>query len=103
MFVSSVFTEEPLTAQLVPALYVFGDSTVDGGNHPPQTGSYGIDLNPSSIPKRWTNGETIADFIGNLFVILEINIGLFIPLYVEKPDKLRKRTCSIPLTWVSDS
>ena len=93
LFVSSVKTEKPFTAQLVLTLYVFGDSTVDEGNLPISSGIYSIDLNSSSIPRRWTNGKTITDFIDNLFVILEINIGLFMlrnPISLEnKPVVLR--------------
>ncbi|KAI7993984.1 GDSL esterase/lipase [Camellia lanceoleosa] len=43
---------------LVPALYVFEDSIIDGGNTQP-TPRYGIDLN-TTIPIRWSNGKTVA-------------------------------------------
>ena len=57
---------------LAPALYVFGDSTVDAGNNNNiQTFAksnylpYGIDF-PGGITGRTTNGQTMADFIGKL-------------------------------------
>ncbi|XP_019430367.1 PREDICTED: GDSL esterase/lipase At2g03980-like, partial [Lupinus angustifolius] len=54
---------------LVPALYVFGDSSIDAGNNnnlithaksnvPP----YGIDFN-NNATERFTNGKTFADLI----------------------------------------
>ncbi|KAF7132954.1 hypothetical protein RHSIM_Rhsim09G0121000 [Rhododendron simsii] len=48
--------------QLAPALYIFGDSTVDGGNNVPDNKAFGIDLNNPSVPPRCTNGLTVADF-----------------------------------------
>ncbi|KAI7993754.1 GDSL esterase/lipase [Camellia lanceoleosa] len=64
------------TISLVPALYIFGDSTVDGGNKLPSGTPYGIDLN-TTAPIRWTNGETIADFVA-------IFLGLpLVPPYID--------------------
>ena len=58
--------------KLVPALYVFGDSTVHAGNNNgiPTYAKYnylpyGIDF-PNGVTGRPTNGRTIADFIGKL-------------------------------------
>ncbi|KAF7133426.1 hypothetical protein RHSIM_Rhsim09G0121200 [Rhododendron simsii] len=49
--------------ELAPALYIFGDSTVDGGNNvPADNKAFGIDLNNTSVPPRCTNGLTVADF-----------------------------------------
>jgi len=59
--------------QMVPALYVFGDSLVDVGNNNFLTLSiakanhrhYGIDF-PNHIPTgRFSNGKNAADFVGN--------------------------------------
>ncbi|KAG5532658.1 hypothetical protein RHGRI_027081 [Rhododendron griersonianum] len=51
--------------ELAPALYIFGDSTVDGGNNvPADNKAFGIDLNNTSVPPRCTNGLTVADFFG---------------------------------------
>ncbi|CAL5354910.1 unnamed protein product [Camellia sinensis] len=64
------------TISLVPALYIFGDSTVDGGNRLTSGTPYGIDLN-TTAPIRWTNGETIADFVA-------IFLGLpLVPPYID--------------------
>ncbi|KAI7993977.1 GDSL esterase/lipase [Camellia lanceoleosa] len=57
---ASLLTEASV---LVPALYVFGDSIVDGGNTQANP-LYGIDLN-TTIPIRWSNGKTVADFIAS--------------------------------------
>ncbi|RHN74245.1 putative triacylglycerol lipase [Medicago truncatula] len=58
------------TKSLVPALYVFGDSTVDAGNNnnlntPAKVNifPYGIDFNNCSTG-RFSNGKTFADIIG---------------------------------------
>ncbi|KAF7141174.1 hypothetical protein RHSIM_Rhsim06G0179900 [Rhododendron simsii] len=53
---------QSINVKLAPALYVFGDSTVDGGNRLPPNPTYGMDLN-SSVPPRWSNGLNIADFL----------------------------------------
>ena len=57
-------------AQIVPALYVFGDSFVVSGNDNPldtdakaNYAPYGIDF-PNGPTGRVTNGLTIADFFG---------------------------------------
>ncbi|XP_058183549.1 GDSL esterase/lipase 7-like [Rhododendron vialii] len=57
-------TQSEANVQLVPALYVFGDSTIDGGNfHVPFP--YGVDLTGPlrGTPNRCCNGQTVADFI----------------------------------------
>ncbi|XP_061344684.1 GDSL esterase/lipase At1g71691-like [Gastrolobium bilobum] len=66
------------THRLVPALYVFGDSTVDAGNNnnlktPAKANMYpyGIDF-PKGPTGRFTNGKTSAD-------ILAIKLGLPMP------------------------
>lgn len=57
-------------AQLAPALYVFGDSTVDAGNNnlidsfaKSNYAPYGLDF-PGGVTGRATNGHTMADSIG---------------------------------------
>lgn len=59
----------------VPALYVFGDSTVDSGNNNFLTTKskanytpYGIDFDGGKPTGRFTNGRTEADFIGNKLI-----------------------------------
>ncbi|XP_010108885.2 GDSL esterase/lipase 7 [Morus notabilis] len=56
-------------AQLAPALYVFGDSTVDAGNNnaintyaKSNYAPYGVDF-PGGVTGRPTNGRNAADFI----------------------------------------
>jgi len=55
---------------LVPALYVFGDSTVDVGNNQYLPGNsalqlpYGIDFPHSRPTGRFSNGYNVADFVG---------------------------------------
>lgn len=57
---------------LVPALYVFGDSTVDVGNNQYLPGNsalqlpYGIDFPHSRPTGRFSNGYNIADFVAKL-------------------------------------
>ncbi|XP_028079438.1 GDSL esterase/lipase At2g03980-like [Camellia sinensis] len=64
------------TIPLVPALYIIGDSTIDGGNRLTSRTPYGIDLN-TTTPIRWTNSETIADFVA-------IFLGLpLVPPYID--------------------
>ncbi|CAL5354921.1 unnamed protein product [Camellia sinensis] len=67
---SSCFSAIPISNS-VAALYVFGDSTVDAGNnnyvHKAARANslpYGIDFN-NTPTGRFTNGKTIADFIGS--------------------------------------
>uniref|UniRef100_A0ACD5W7K7 Uncharacterized protein n=1 Tax=Avena sativa TaxID=4498 RepID=A0ACD5W7K7_AVESA len=53
-----------LEANLVPAVYVFGDSTVDVGNNGPLELPYGIDLPHEYLPSgRFSNGYNLADYI----------------------------------------
>ncbi|EXC20533.1 hypothetical protein L484_027087 [Morus notabilis] len=65
-------------AQLAPALYVFGGSTVDAGNNndintyaKSNYGPYGVDF-PCGVTGRPTNGYTMADFIAE-------SLGLKLP------------------------
>uniref|UniRef100_A0ACD5ZEG4 Uncharacterized protein n=1 Tax=Avena sativa TaxID=4498 RepID=A0ACD5ZEG4_AVESA len=52
---------------LVPALYVFGDSTMDVGNNGPLPLPYGIDFPHHSTPTgRASNGYNVADSISRL-------------------------------------
>ena len=60
-------------AKQVPAMYVFGDSTVDVGNNNYLPGDfpradkpyYGVDFPGGARPTgRWSNGYNIADFVG---------------------------------------
>ncbi|CAD6249550.1 unnamed protein product [Miscanthus lutarioriparius] len=57
---------------LVPALYVFGDSTVDVGNNQYLPGNsalqlpYGIDFPHSRPTGRFSNGYNVADFVAKL-------------------------------------
>ncbi|KAL5211229.1 hypothetical protein ABZP36_022076 [Zizania latifolia] len=57
---------------LVPAVYVFGDSTVDVGNNQylpgdsPMQLPYGIDFPHSRSTGRFSNGYNVADFIAKL-------------------------------------
>lgn len=59
-------------AHLVPALYVFGDSTVDVGNNQYLPGNsapqlpYGIDFPHSRPTGRFSNGYNVADFVAKL-------------------------------------
>jgi len=62
--------------RIVPALYVFGDSTVDVGNNnnlntlaKANAFPYGIDFNNCSMG-RFSNGKTFVDLIGNYFTFL---------------------------------
>ena len=68
----------------VPAMYVFGDSTLDVGNNNYLPGEgvprankpyYGIDLPGSGKPTgRFSNGYNTADFVGTHVVLLIIYI-----------------------------
>uniref|UniRef100_A0ACD6AS95 Uncharacterized protein n=1 Tax=Avena sativa TaxID=4498 RepID=A0ACD6AS95_AVESA len=54
-------------AAKVPAVYVFGDSTVDVGNNGPLPLPYGIDLPHEYLPTgRFSNGYNVADYISRL-------------------------------------
>lgn len=61
-------------AHLVPAVYVFGDSTVDVGNNQflpgfkPGQLPYGIDFPGSRPTGRFSNGYNTADSIGEFFL-----------------------------------
>ncbi|KAL7181434.1 hypothetical protein ACSBR1_040343 [Camellia fascicularis] len=79
---SSCFSAIPISNS-VAALYVFGDSTVDAGNnnyiHKAARANnlpYGIDFN-NTPTGRFTNGKTIADFIG---IILLTTVNCNLPL-----------------------
>uniref|UniRef100_A0ACD5ZNV5 Uncharacterized protein n=1 Tax=Avena sativa TaxID=4498 RepID=A0ACD5ZNV5_AVESA len=50
-------------SNLVPAVYVFGDSTLDVGMNGPLPLPYGIDLPDESLPTRVSNGFNLADYI----------------------------------------
>jgi len=62
-------------AEMVPAVYVFGDSLVDVGNNNYLTLSiakanhrhYGIDFPTHKPTGRFSNGKNAADFVGNSF------------------------------------
>lgn len=75
------------SSPLVPALYVFGDSLFDSGNNnflptlakadfPP----YGLNF-IKGVTGRFTNGRTVADFIGTL-IIVHLLIKLFRALLI---------------------
>jgi hypothetical protein len=61
----------------VPAVYVFGDSSLDVGNNNHLPGDevpradkpyYGVDLPGSGKPTgRFSNGYNVADFVGTIF------------------------------------
>lgn len=54
-------------SNLVPAVYVFGDSTVDVGMNGPLPLPYGIDLPQEYLPTgRVSNGYNVADYISKL-------------------------------------
>ncbi|XP_071739773.1 GDSL esterase/lipase At2g19050-like [Rutidosis leptorrhynchoides] len=72
----------------VPCYFIFGDSLVDSGNnnqlvtevkanYPP----YGIDFK-DGVTGRFTNGRTLADFIGEL-----LGFDEYIPTYVTVTDQ----------------
>ncbi|KAI4381401.1 hypothetical protein MLD38_007473 [Melastoma candidum] len=68
LFSGDLSTRKTLT--ITPALYVFGDSTVDSGNNnflatkaKADFAPYGVDLADGSPLGRFTNGLTFADFI----------------------------------------
>lgn len=71
---SVLFSFTPSESQVVPAMFVFGDSLVDVGNNnypsvslnkvdfPP----YGIDFPSKVATGRFSNGKNTADFLGKL-------------------------------------
>lgn len=86
IFVSLVFFELVVSAicgnTLAPALYLFGDSSIDNGNNnllPTLARAnffpYGIDF-PRGSTGRFTDGKTIADFIG--IIILSISFYFYL-------------------------
>ncbi|KAI7979727.1 GDSL esterase/lipase [Camellia lanceoleosa] len=105
---SSCFSAIPIS-NLVAALYVFGDSTVDAGNKNYILKAaranylpYGIDFNNTPIG-RFTNGKTIADFIGIIllttvnctlplvwfgFVLFSLTVQEDLPCMIEDPQEL---------------
>ena len=64
------FLSEFVQGGKVPALYVFGDSTVDVGNNQYLPGNtalqlpYGIDFPHSRPTGRFSNGYNVADLVG---------------------------------------
>lgn len=80
VFVISVviFSSVSSEAQMVPAVYVFGDSLVDVGNNNYLTLSiakanhrhYGVDFPNQKPTGRFSNGKNAADFIGKSFKLL---------------------------------
>jgi hypothetical protein len=100
------------TKSLVPALYVFGDSTVDAGNNNNLNTDakvnrfpYGIDFNNVSTG-RFSNGKTFADILGKFKFCSPFNIlgktfadihGKTFALTVSLPPPRGKRNC--PLLW----
>uniref|UniRef100_A0A0D9VKU2 AAA+ ATPase domain-containing protein n=1 Tax=Leersia perrieri TaxID=77586 RepID=A0A0D9VKU2_9ORYZ len=70
--ISAAATGEREEVHLVPAVYVFGDSTVDVGNNQYLPGRsplqlpYGIDFPHSRPTGRFSNGYNVADFIAKL-------------------------------------
>jgi len=81
IFVCMVFFVSPIWGNpLVPALYLFGDSSIDNGNNnllPTLARAnffpYGIDFALASTG-RFTNGKTIADYFG---IILSISFYFY--------------------------
>nr|CAB3471479.1 unnamed protein product [Digitaria exilis] len=79
-------------ARQVPAIYVFGDSTMDVGNNNYLPGNevpradhpyYGVDLPGSGKPTgRFSNGYNVADFVGS-GILDSTNAGGNIPLWQQ--------------------
>ena len=77
----------------VPAMYVFGDSTLDVGNNNYLPGMnvpranmpyYGVDF-PAGIPTgRFSNGRNTADFIGRLICSLMLNFYFIFLLILSR-------------------
>jgi len=68
----------PFKKKIVPAFYVFGDSTVDAGNNnnlntlaKANVFPYGIYFNNCSTG-RFTNDKTFADIIGNISIYVSV-------------------------------
>lgn len=83
LVLSAAAAVEPVVQRRrVPAMYVFGDSTLDVGNNNHLQGKqvpradkpyYGIDLPGSGKPTgRFSNGYNVADFVGNYIYHLYI-------------------------------
>ena len=81
-------------AQMVPAIYVFGDSLVDVGNNnylklslaKADLPHYGIDFPNQKANGRFTNGMNAADFLGKLFKhisLLFFYLFIFCSLYLH--------------------
>nr|XP_034910388.1 GDSL esterase/lipase At2g03980-like [Populus alba] len=88
--------------KLVPALYIFGDSTVDAGNNNNLSTTaraislpYGIDFNHTATG-RFTNGLTVPDYFARF-------LGLpFAPPYMNLSE-LERRTTTTGLNFASAS
>ena len=81
-------------AQMVPAIYVFGDSLVDVGNNnylklslaKADLPHYGIDFPNQKANGRFTNGMNAADFLGKLIKhisLLFFYLFIFCSLYLH--------------------
>lgn len=78
---------------LAPAFYVFGDSLVDSGNNnllPTLARAnfrpYGSNF-PKGVTGRFTNGKTVADFIGinnHIYIFTSINSCTFFLLPINR-------------------
>ncbi|KAB5538311.1 hypothetical protein DKX38_015844 [Salix brachista] len=92
--------ENAKNTELVPALYIFGDSTVDAGNNNNLSTTaradslpYGIDFNCTATG-RFTNGMTVADYFARF-------LGLpFAPPYMNLSE-LERRTTTTGLNFAS--
>ncbi|KAL7001376.1 hypothetical protein U1Q18_002526 [Sarracenia purpurea var. burkii] len=93
-----MFSHEPSCERIVPinysipAIYVFGDSTVDAGNNnylddAPRVDAfpYGIDFN-GTTRGRFTNGKTIADYLAMCYDLP------FPPPYRSLSESLKKKS-----------
>lgn len=94
--------ENAKNTKLVPALYIFGDSTVDAGNNNNLSTTaraislpYGIDFNHTATG-RFTNGLTVPDYFARF-------LGLpFAPPYMNLSE-LERRTTTTGLNFASAS
>ncbi|KAJ6431994.1 hypothetical protein OIU84_019294 [Salix udensis] len=92
--------ENAKNTELVPALYIFGDSTVDAGNNNNLSTTaradslpYGIDFNYTATG-RFTNGMTVADYYAR-------SLGLpFAPPYMNLSE-FERRTTTTGLNFAS--